>query len=128
LLVLSVAASCITACDRARTGSLPDAFLGTWYYTGSSGGLDGRGLGSKGVHRIVIHADRTLEVFETADGPSRLVRFDATRGETIAGNKAWFLRSGTDLPEVLRLSDDEQTMAMADNHVEGIIWHFARVP
>jgi hypothetical protein len=127
-LVCFLVLSCITACNHAATGSLPDDFLGTWCYTGSSGGMDGQGLGSKGVHRIVIRADSTIEILDTSDGLSRLVRFDADLGETIAGDRAWFLRSGKDIPEVIRLSDDRQTLTLADNQVEGFIWHFARVP
>jgi hypothetical protein len=119
---------CITACNHAATDSLSDDFLGVWYYTGSSGGIEGQGLGSKGVHRVVIRADRTIEVYDTPEEPSRVVRFDADLGETIAGDRAWFLRSGEGIPEVIRLSDDRQTMTLADNHVEGFIWHFARVP
>jgi hypothetical protein len=48
--------------------------------------------------------------------------------ETVAGDRAWLLRSDEDFPEVIRQSDDRQTMTLADNHVEGFIWHFARVP
>jgi hypothetical protein len=127
-LACFVVLPCITACNHAATDSLSDDFLGVWYYTGSSGGMEGDGLGSKGVHRIVIRADRTIEIFDTLEGPSRLVRFDADLGETVAGDRAWLLRSGEDFPEVIRHSADRQTITLADNHVEGFIWHFARVP
>ncbi len=90
--------------------------------------MDGQGLGSKGVHRIVIHANSSMDVFETADGPARRVRFDAVLGDTIAADRAWFLRAGPEIPECMRVSEDGQTMVLADDHVEGILWHFARVP
>jgi hypothetical protein len=127
-LACFVVLSCITACNHTATDSLSDDLLGIWYYTGSSGGMEGDGLGSKGVHRIVIRADCTIEIFDTPAEPSRLVRFDADLGETAAGDRAWLLRSDEDFPEVIRLSEDRRTMTLADNHVEGFIWHFARVP
>jgi hypothetical protein len=76
----------------------------------------------------VIRENRTIEIFDTLEGPPRLVHFDADFGETVAGERAWLLRSGEDFPEVIRQSDDRQTMTLADNRVEGFIWHFARVP
>lgn len=122
-----VRASPYTDCRRNR-GTVVQRYLGTWRYVGSSGGMDGRGLDHARVHRIVIRPDRTIEVFDTADGSSRVVRFDAVFGRTIAGDQAGFLRSGSDVPEVIRLFGDGQAMALADDHVEGITWHFARIP
>ena len=59
LVVLAAAGGC-----SLEGNSLPDEYLGQWYYTGSSGGIAGDGMGDEPSGWIVINADNTIDRFD----------------------------------------------------------------
>ena len=44
--------------------SLPEEYLGQWYFSGSSGGMDGNGTGEPAVGWIVITDDNEIEHYD----------------------------------------------------------------
>ena len=84
ILARGVAAVALVAasCSGERSPALPEEFLGQWYYTGSSGGLTGRGLGDAASGYIVIRADGALERHEEGGTLADTTRFTAGRGKT----------------------------------------------
>lgn len=128
LVALLVAAACGTS-GSAGSHALPEAFLGRWRATGTSGGLDGEGMGaapSRG--HVVIHRDR-LETFDASGALESSVALVASRGATIlSAEEQWLVRCGDGEPEVIRLSEDGRTLTLCENAYDGLVRHFERSP
>jgi len=115
------------ACASAESTSLPEALLGRWYYTGSSGGIGGDGLGDDPAGYIVIRSDRTLEHFEEDGTTISTTRFKFERGPTIFSTDPQWVMSGTEGPDVvLTLSDEGRTLSLSENVYDGIGRTYAR--
>ena len=125
--VVAFLALAAASCSGARSPSLPEKFLGQWFYTGSSGGLTGKGLGDAADGSLVIRADGTIERHGEDGALTETTRTTATRGRTIfSEEEQWLLTSESGVPEVIRLSADGQTMTLAENVHDGFTRSFAR--
>jgi len=114
-------------CSGGQGATLPEEFLGQWYYVGSSGGITGKGLGDAAAGYLVIRADGTLERHGEDGALTETTRTTATRGRTIfSEEEQWMLTSEGGVPEVIRLSADGQTMTLAENVHDGFSRSFAR--
>lgn len=118
----------ISACAAAQSPvSLPDNYLGRWYYVGSSGGITGRGMGDKGTGYIVIQADNTIDHHEEDGTLVATTRFTAGRGPTIfSTGDQWILNLGSAPSEVITVSEDGRTMTLAENAYDGFGRTYAR--
>jgi hypothetical protein len=121
LLVLAAgAAGC------ASETSLPDDYLGQWYYTGSSGGISGAGAGDAAIGYIVITARNTIERYEDDGRLLATEFFELDRGETIfSSDELWILREPDGMDRVIQLHDDG-TLAISDHAYDGFHLGYAR--
>lgn len=129
ILARGVAAVALVAasCSGERSPALPEEFLGQWYYTGSSGGLTGRGLGDAASGYIVIRADGALERHEEGGTLADTTRFTAGRGKTIfSEDDLWILEAEGEPSQVVRLSADGRTLTLAENVYDGWSRAYAR--
>jgi len=109
------------------SGSLPEEYLGSWYFTGSSGGLDGQGGQEDPAHRITMRA-QGMDVFDETGTLLQAVAFEVGRARTIfSTEELWVLRSEAGV-EVLQLSDDGRSLTLAQDAHDGLCRHFARSP
>ena len=121
-----LAALALAACAGGAT-DLPEEFLGRWYYMGSSGGLDGSGLGDAAVGYIVINPDGTLTHHDEDGTLVAARRFRASVGRTIfSAEDGWFLTFDDTMPEVISVSEDGQTMSLSENVYDGYQRGFRR--
>jgi len=72
---LLAAAGCLVlallpACAGAQPDSLPEEYLGRWYYTGSSGGITGDTVDDAASGYIVINADGTIDEHQEDGTPA----------------------------------------------------------
>jgi hypothetical protein len=114
------------ACSQ---GPLPDEYLGTWYYTGSSGGFAGDGMGDPATGYIVITADNTIESYDDDGEPVATRTFTVSRDRTIfSAEEQWILDLGSDMAiaEVIQVSDDGQLMSLAENVYDGFQRSYGR--
>lgn len=124
-LLACLLAALLSACRPS--GSLPEEFLGSWYFTGSSGGLDGRGGREDPTHRITMRA-QGMDVFDATGTLLQAVAFEVGRARTIfSTEEQWVLRSEAGV-EVLQLSDDGRSLTLAQDVYDGLCRHFARTP
>jgi hypothetical protein len=117
-----LALAALSACASAQrtTESLPEPYLGRWYYVGSGGGITGRGMGDKGAGYIVIHANNTIDSHEDEGTLVGTAAFTVGRGPTIFSTEdQWILNPGTPVPEVITISEDGQTMSLSENVYDG---------
>ena len=129
---LLTAAGCLVlialpACAGAQPGSLPEEYLGRWYYTGSSGGITGDGAGDEPTGFIVIRSGGSIDHY-TEDGTDvGTSTFTVSRGPTIFSTEdQWILTRGHDAPEVIRISDDGLTLSFSENVYDGFSRNYAR--
>ena len=116
----------VSACAQT---SLPDEFLGTWYYMGSSGGISGEGVGDEPTGYMVIKADNTIDSHRDDGELIGTSEFTVSRGETIFSvDEQWILNLGSDIAiaEVIQVSDDGQYMSLAENVYDGFQRSYAR--
>jgi hypothetical protein len=122
-LVLAALSSCATA----QPTSLPDEYLGRWYYMGSSGGITGMRIADEATGYIVIHSDNTIDHHEDDGSLVRTTDFTVDRGPTIFSSEDQFVlghESGT--PEVIAVSEGGQTMTLSENVYDGFQRAYAR--
>lgn len=139
-LALLAAAACVLACGPARSSSLPAALLGRWDYVGSSGGLDGRGLGDAATGFVEIGADGTLARYADDGTLVETKRFRAVRGKTLfSADEQWLLTyevaseglpdssEPAELPaDALLLSADGRTLVISENVYDGFSRSYER--
>jgi hypothetical protein len=124
-LLLAALSACVSALQTAA--SLPEPYLGRWYYVGSSGGITGRGMGDEGSGYIVIHADNTIDRHEEDGTLAGTTAFTLGRGPTIFSSEdQWIQNPGTPVPEGIAVSGDGQTMAISENVYDGFGRTYAR--
>jgi hypothetical protein len=117
----------VSACATAQPTSLPDEYLGRWYYMGSSGGIAGTGLTDEATGHIVIHSDNTIDHHAEDGSLVRTTEFTVDRGPTIFSTEHQFVpgrESGT--PEVIVVSEGGQTMTLSENVYDGFQRAYAR--
>lgn len=115
-------------CGPSGTETLPESFLGRWYYVGSSGGLSGDGLGDEATGYLVIEAENTMASFSEDGTLLDRTEFTAARGPTIfSTDDQWVLTFADTQPEVvITVSDDGGEMALSDNVYDGFQHAYAR--
>jgi hypothetical protein len=118
----------IQACDRPASLSLPEEYLGQWYYTGSGGGIDGKGMGDEATGYIIIHADGTVEVYRDDDSLVNKTAFTVVRDKTIfSSENCWMLRPEGGAPsQVILVSEDGLTMSLQENVYDGFGRSYSR--
>ena len=106
--------------------SLPDEYLGQWYYLGSSGGIAGTGMGDEATGWIVIRPDNTIVRYDD-DGVQRAVdEFTLTRGPSIfSTDEVWLLHTPGSLERVIQI-DGGDRMSLSDNAYDGFQLSYAR--
>jgi hypothetical protein len=108
--------------------TLPEEFLGEWEATGTSGGLDGKGIpvpeGSTPA-RVVITAENTIER-RGPDGKVVTQRFTVRKGKTIfSAEDLWAIRVG-DMEQVIQIGPDG-SLGMSENVYDGYSTSYRRV-
>jgi hypothetical protein len=120
LVVLAAAGGC-----SLEGNSLPDEYLGQWYYTGSSGGIAGDGMGDEPSGWIVINADNTIDRFDDDGTLLGTDAFEPSLGTSIySGEDAWILERSGGPPQVIMSS--EGLMSLSDNVYDGFSLGYAR--
>ena len=108
----------LTSCKS--NSSLPDEYLGRWYYLGSSGGIAGTGMGDEPTGYIELRADNTMAHFHEDGTPVATATFTLRRGETIfSSDEQWILVANGGLEEVILVSEDGQNMSLSQNVYDG---------
>ncbi|MDH3208322.1 MAG: hypothetical protein OEO79_17105 [Gemmatimonadota bacterium] len=108
--------------------SLPEEYLGQWYFSGSSGGMDGNGTGEPAVGWIVITDDNEIEHYRDDGSLAVTTRFDLTRAQSIyTGQEAWALSESGGMQRVIALYENG-TMAISDNVYDGYSSGYQRTP
>lgn len=117
----------LSACATAQPTSLPDEYLGRWYYMGSSGGITGTGMADEAKGYIVIHSDNTIDHHEEDGSLVRTTEFTLDRGPTILSTEDQFvLGRESATPEVIVVSEGGQTMTLSENVYDGFQRAYAR--
>ena len=125
--LFTIVALLLSACASSDARALPEEFLGRWYYTGSSGGMDGSGMGDEATGYIVIGADNSLETYAEDGALLERSEFTVAFGETIfAVEPHWILDPDSMVPRVVRLYDDGRILTISDNVYDGFSRGFAR--
>mgnify|MGYP001334061953 CR=1 FL=1 len=107
--------------------SLPEEYLGRWYYMGSSGGITGAGMGDEGTGYIVIHSGNVIDHHQEDGTLVSTATFAVSRGPTIFSSEdQWILDSDSAAPDVITVSDDGQTMSLSENVYDGFGRMYAR--
>jgi hypothetical protein len=118
----------LSTCAVLSPPSLPDEYLGRWYFEGSSGGITGAGLGGEAEGYIVILSDNRIEHHEDGGALVGVNEFTASRGPTIfSTEEQWILNRGVETTEVITYSDDGQTMTLSENAYDGFARSYARL-
>lgn len=127
VLRVALGLTVVSACAASQQASLPEEFLGQWYYMGSSGGIAGAGLGDEATGYIVIHADNTMRHFGDDGTLVTTTEFAVSLGPTIfSTNPQWVLNPDSPVPEVLVVSSDGQLMSIQENVYDGFARAYAR--
>ncbi len=122
-----IALVALSACADASPTSLPEVYLGRWYYLGSSGGITGAGRGDEPTGSIVIQSDNTMDHYEDDGTLVGTTEFAVGRGPTIFSNEnQWVLDRENTAPEVITVSEDGQTMSLSENVYDGFARAYAR--
>jgi hypothetical protein len=117
----------LVSCGGVQTSELPEAYLGRWYYLGSSGGISGDGGGDPGVGYLVIQSDNTMDHHEEDGALVATTQFSVARGQTIFSTEdQWILNPESVVPEVITVSADGRTMALSENVYDGFSRTYAR--
>jgi hypothetical protein len=117
----------LSACATAQPTSLPDEYLGRWYYMGSSGGISGMGMTDEATGYIVIHSDNTIDHHAEGGSIVRTTEFTLDRGPTIFSTEDQFVLGRESLtPEVIAVSEGGQTMTLSENVYDGFQRAYAR--
>ena len=114
------------ACAAESESTLPEAYLGRWYYAGSSGGIAGDGLGDEPTGYLVIHADGTIDSFREDGTRVGTVAYEAGQAETIFSTETqWVLRT-EGLDQAIQLFDDGRQMSLSENVYDGFSRAYVR--
>jgi hypothetical protein len=114
------------ACQSAS--SLPDEYLGRWYFMGSSGGIDGDGTGEPATGSIVITANNEIERYRADGNRYATEPFEPTRDESIfSGGQAWVLVGSNGPPRVIAIYENG-TMSLSENVYDGFSYAYQRTP
>jgi len=123
--VVSTLAGCVPGVAAPQT--LPDEYLGQWYYLGSSGGIGGDGMGDEATGWIVIDADNTIDSFGDDGSLIGSSRFDPFQARSIfSAEEVWHLNSGGGFSQVILISDDGENMSLSENVYDGFSLGYAR--
>lgn len=127
-MVIGLAATGLSLQGCTRTDStLPSAYLGTWTYLGSSGGISGEGMGDDPSGYIEIREDNTITSFEDDGTPIGTTRFTVSRGETIfSAEPQWILHHAGGISEVITATESGDTIWLAENVYDGFGRGYAR--
>ena len=124
-LAFGIALAAAAACASERS-VLPEAYLGRWYYAGSSGGIAGDGLGDEPTGYIEIGGDGTIATFEEDGTLVGTGAYEAALGETIFSSEPlWVLRTGG-IEQAAFFSDDAQRLTLSDNVYDGFSRSYVR--
>lgn len=117
----------VAACTPANSQSLPDDYLGRWYYTGSSGGIAGDGMGDDPVGYIVITADNTIETYRDDGALVSTESFTPSLGPSIfTTTDVWLLDADSFVPRAIRTFEDGTVLTISDNVYDGFSLGYAR--
>jgi hypothetical protein len=106
--------------------SLPDEYLGQWYYLGSSGGIAGTGMGDEATGWIVIRSDNTIVRYDDDGAQLAVDSFTLTRGPSIfSTDEVWLLHTPGSLERVIQIDGGDQ-MSLSDNAYDGFQLSYAR--
>ena len=106
--------------------SLPDEYLGQWYYLGSGGGIAGIGLGDEATGWIVIRSDNTVARYDEDGTQLAVESFTLTRGPSIfSTDEVWLLHAPGSLERVIQIHDEEG-MSLSDNAYDGFQLSYSR--
>ena len=112
--------------QQKNAEKLPNSHLGKWYYTGSSGGMDGKGMRDKAEGHIVIKSDRMI-YFDRRGKQLNTIAFTVSREKTIfATEKQLMLQLTAGMPKVINVSKDGKSLSLSDNFPDGYSRHFSR--
>ncbi len=107
--------------------SLPDAYLGRWYYVGTSGGIAGTSHGEPDGSSIVITGANEIESYDAEGALIGSVSFEPTWGSSIFSTENdWILDAAGELPRVISLYEDGETMSLSDNVYDGFSSSYRR--
>lgn len=126
LIAVTTATVFCMAGQQKNTEKLPSSHLGKWYYTGSSGGMDGKGMRDKAEGYIVIKSDRMIN-YDRRGKQLSTIAFTVSREKTIfATEKQLMLRLTAGMPKVINVSKDGKSMSLSENVYDGYSRHFSR--
>jgi hypothetical protein len=126
LVTLSSVALLAPLACRTQT-SLPDAYLGRWYYVGTSGGIAGDIFGEPDGTSIVISGANEIESYDANGALVGSTSFEPTLGSSIfSAGEDWILEEAGPSQQVMILSEDGQTMALSDNVYDGFSTSYRR--
>ena len=127
LATLSLGALLGCASPSSSQDSLPERYLGQWYYMGSSGGIDGGGMRDEPTGYIVIHPDNTVDHHAEDGTLTASTSFELGRGSTIfSTEEQWILNPSSAVPEVIVVSEDGRAMFLSENVYDGYQRGYAR--
>jgi hypothetical protein len=117
----------LSACAASVAASLPEEYLGRWYYLGSSGGITGAGMGDEARGYIVIHSDNQMDHHEEGGTLVGTTEFTVGRGRTIFSSEdQWILSRDPSAAEVITVSEDGQSMSLSESVYDGFVRAYAR--
>jgi hypothetical protein len=106
--------------------SLPDEYLGQWYYLGSSGGIAGTGRGDDPTGWMEIRSNNTIARFDDEGVQLGVDTFTLTRGPSIfSTDEVWLLHAPGRLEQAARLHDEDR-LTLSDNAYDGFHFSYAR--
>jgi len=126
LITLSTLALATPLACQTET-SLPDEYLGRWYYVETSGGIAGTSHGAPDGSSIVITAANQIESYDPEGARVGSVSFELTHGSSIFSTEnEWILEAPRELPRVIRLYENGTTMSLSDNVYDGFSTSYRR--
>jgi len=127
LAALSACTASTPATAPTASQSLPQEYLGKWYYTGSSGGITGEGGGDAAAGYWVIQSDGTIDLYQEDGALIGSTRFTVARGPTIfSRDEQWILEREGGIPEVITVSSDGKALSLAENVYDGFLRTYVR--
>lgn len=98
--------------------SLPDEYLGRWYFAGSGGGIAGDIFEGATGASIVITAGNEIEHYGPDGTFASTETFSLSRGSSIfSADEGWILDADSFMPRVIQASDS--ALSISDNVYDG---------